>query len=121
MSIFKSLLNVASVVRHGSTLDAARAGIQLGSAVSKAIANRSSSSVDELRTAAYAKQFTPVFVGRYIELARAGKSSAIPIEIRGQVNGFVTGRAVQGPDVNEYVYTMLYEHRARTGQDYPLP
>lgn len=74
------------------------------------------------RAEAYARQHAPIFVSRYIAAAKAGHSSDIPAPIRPAVEAYVKGTTEQsGIDVNTWVYNALYQHRASTGRDLPLP
>ena len=65
------------------------------------------------RADAYARNFAPIFVSKYMQYARSGQVHLIPAAVRGHFLGH--------GDANGAVYQILYNYRASTGQDYPLP
>lgn len=75
------------------------------------------------RAMAYAQQFGPIFVSRYIAAARAGRSDIIPAPIRDILVAYVEGRAPSAPmtDVNSWMSYELYEFRVKNGRDAELP
>lgn len=74
------------------------------------------------RAQAYANQFCPVFIGRYINAARAGRPDIIPEPIREPIVAFVQGRPSRSQvDANAWMTDLLYQYRARSGNDLPLP
>ncbi len=74
------------------------------------------------RAQAYAKQFCPVFIGRYINAARAGRPDIIPEPIREPIVAYVQGRPSRSKvDANAWMTDLLYQYRARSGNDLPLP
>lgn len=71
---------------------------------------------------AYAKYHSPIFVSRYIDAARAGRSDVVPEPIRDSVVAYVQGRRPSSPvDVNAWVESALYDFRVRNGGDAQLP
>lgn len=74
------------------------------------------------RAEAYAEQFYQLFLARYIDAAKAGRSDIIPQPIRDAVTSYATGRQPQSQvNPGKWMKQALYEHRVRTGGDYPLP
>lgn len=74
------------------------------------------------RAEAYAEQFYPLFLSRYISAAKAGRSDIIPEPIREPITAYATGRTSRS-NVNPgaWMKQALYDYRVRTGGDYPLP
>jgi hypothetical protein len=79
------------------------------------------------RAAAYADGLAPVFISRYLELARAGRCDAIPHPIRHgflsymePLDAFYERRAAEEPDPSAWVWTQLYRARLR-GETLPVP
>ncbi|WP_147377526.1 hypothetical protein [Mesorhizobium jarvisii] len=74
------------------------------------------------RAEAYAQQFAPIFVSRYMDAAKAGRSAEVPAPIRSAVEAYANGTVDRsGVDVNNWVYNSLYQHRVSTGGDVTLP
>lgn len=74
------------------------------------------------RAAAYAEQFHGIFIARYTAAARAGRSDIIPEPIRDMLVCYVKGIPCRNPiDAPAWVKEALYNHRVRTGRDFPLP
>ena len=69
---------------------------------------------------AYAKFHYPIFLSRYVEAARAGRSDIIPDPIRSSIVAYVQGRAGT-VDVESWIKLALYNHRVQTGMDAPVP
>ena len=72
------------------------------------------------RALAYAKFHYPIFLSRYIEAARAGRSDIVPEAIRGSIVAYVQGRP-STVDVEDWIKTALYEYRVQNGRDAPVP
>lgn len=71
---------------------------------------------------AYATQFCPIFIGRYIEAARTGRSYIIPEPIRDSIVAYAQGIRPQASiDANAWMRQTLYNYRVQHGSDYPLP
>jgi hypothetical protein len=79
------------------------------------------------RAAAHADRLAPVFISRYLELARAGRFDAIPQPIRygylsymDPLDAFYERRATEEPDPSAWIWTQLYNAKLR-GEAMPLP
>jgi hypothetical protein len=70
---------------------------------------------------AYADNFSPIFVSRYIAAVKAGRADVVPQGIRPSVEAYVYGRTTATVDVNRWVWDALYNHRASKGTDAQLP
>lgn len=74
------------------------------------------------RAEAYAAQFYPIFLSRYIAAAKAGRDDIIPEAIREPIIAYATGRTPRS-NINpgKWMKDALYEFRVLHGRDYPLP
>ena len=73
------------------------------------------------RASAYADQFAPIFISRYIGAARANRADIIPDAIRPSIVAYVNGTKGSNVDANAWMRQALYDYRVRYGKDYPLP
>jgi hypothetical protein len=70
---------------------------------------------------AYARQHAPLFISRYIDLARSGQYQRIPAEVRPAFVNYAERGTRAAPDVQPMIHKMLYSHRIATSRDMPLP